>query len=510
MGHRNIQFNGHMIDMQADQSHSHLHPEPCIFYASAPNFPHHNIHPVVPTPGNQCSLNFHPIPERHDNALFYAVPPYNGVQPQHNLDLNLAAPSGHYNPYFPVQVNHGAHNLSHVDGIRGPFKRKNAEGPPSNYQYQNVSAGSSSSSVAPMARPTEPDISQTNAASFMPTEYAGNDPASTVEIGSLRSVRNRAGIIQGNYVAPPVLLPGNPWLDMNYGAHNGDVGALAWTQPPNLPYVHANMNGACVEAGNIGVQGYQVPSISRGAGFLCPPVAQGHSNPQHPTPPIQGMRGYNVNQQMATSSRSTPTFSYSSTGINHFQDVVDDGPTFLAPVPPTGFRLYRPHRREIILDANSRNRNLPHLRVLPEDEVAMLEIPGYHVARDSIDQHSDMRLDIDHMSYEELLALGEQIGSVGTGLSEEFIQNNLKIRTYTSMPARVNLEYATCPDQQKINFCVVCQRLHKEVVGREEYLSRMQIDSLKARLPWRMVGDMFYTKLKLVHGLTQPLEMALG
>ncbi|KAK6134538.1 hypothetical protein DH2020_031708 [Rehmannia glutinosa] len=202
-----------------------------------------------------------------------------------------------------------------------------------------------------MARPTEPDISQTNAASFMPTEYAGNDPASAVEIGSLRSVRNRAGIIQGNYVAPPVLLPGNPWLDMNYGAHNGDVGALAWTRPPNLPY-----------------------------------------------------------------------------------DVVDDGPTFLAPVPPTGFRLYRPHRREIILDANSRNRNLPHLRVLPEDE---------------------------------LLALGEQIGSVGTGLSEEFIQNNLKIRTYTSTPARINLEYATCPGQQKINFCVVCQTdyEHEENIG---------------------------------------------
>ncbi|KAK6134658.1 hypothetical protein DH2020_031583 [Rehmannia glutinosa] len=466
MGHRNIQFNGHMIDLQADQSHSHLHPEPCIFYASAPNFPHHNIHPVVPTPGNQCSLNFHPIPNVTTMPCSTPVPPYNGIQPQHNLDLNLAAPSGHYNPYFPVQVNHGRIIYPMWMASEDRLRERMPRGP-SNYQYQNVSAGSSSSSVAPMARPTEPDISQTNAASFMPTEYAGNDPASTVEIGSLRSVRNRAGIIQGNYVAPPVLLPGNPWLDMNYGAHNGDVGALAWTRPPNLPYVHANMNGACVEAGNIGVQGYQVPSISRGAGFLCPPVAQGHSNPQHPTPPMQGMRGYNVNQQMATSSRNTPTISYSNNGINHFQDVVDDGPTFLAPVPRQAFGLYQPHRREIILDANSRNRNLPHLRVLPEDEVAMLEIPGYHVAGDSIDQHSDMRLDIDHMSYEELLALGEQIGSVATGLSEEFIQNNLKIRTYTSTPARINLEYATCPDQQKINFCVVCQTdyEHEENIG---------------------------------------------
>lgn len=33
-------------------------------------------------------------------------------------------------------------------------------------------------------------------------------------------------------------------------------------------------------------------------------------------------------------------------------------------------------------------------------EVAMLEIPGYNEAGDSIDQHWDMRLDVDHMSYE--------------------------------------------------------------------------------------------------------------
>nr|GLL16501.1 uncharacterized protein LOC109163656 isoform X1 [Ipomoea trifida] len=47
--------------------------------------------------------------------------------------------------------------------------------------------------------------------------------------------------------------------------------------------------------------------------------------------------------------------------------------------------------------------------------VAILEIPDYNEVGDSIDQHRDMRLDIDHMSYEELLALGEQIGWVVRG-----------------------------------------------------------------------------------------------
>lgn len=43
-----------------------------------------------------------------------------------------------------------------------------------------------------------------------------------------------------------------------------------------------------------------------------------------------------------------------------------------------------------------------------------------------IDRHRDMRLDVDNMSYEELLALGERIGYVSTGLSEEKIMSSLK------------------------------------------------------------------------------------
>jgi len=35
------------------------------------------------------------------------------------------------------------------------------------------------------------------------------------------------------------------------------------------------------------------------------------------------------------------------------------------------------------------------------------------------DPHRDMRLDIDNMSYEDLLALGEFMGNVNTGLADE-------------------------------------------------------------------------------------------
>ncbi|XP_028788826.1 probable E3 ubiquitin-protein ligase RHG1A [Neltuma alba] len=47
------------------------------------------------------------------------------------------------------------------------------------------------------------------------------------------------------------------------------------------------------------------------------------------------------------------------------------------------------------------------------------------------DRHRDMRLDVDNMSYEELLALEERIGNVSTGLSEETILKLLKQRKYS-------------------------------------------------------------------------------
>ncbi|KAJ9567717.1 hypothetical protein OSB04_003683 [Centaurea solstitialis] len=50
------------------------------------------------------------------------------------------------------------------------------------------------------------------------------------------------------------------------------------------------------------------------------------------------------------------------------------------------------------------------------------------------DRHRDMRLDIDNMSYEELLALEERIGNVNTGLTEETISGCLKQKTYVSVP----------------------------------------------------------------------------
>ncbi|GAA0141821.1 ubiquitin-protein ligase [Lithospermum erythrorhizon] len=56
--------------------------------------------------------------------------------------------------------------------------------------------------------------------------------------------------------------------------------------------------------------------------------------------------------------------------------------------------------------------------------------PFINGAAELHDRHSDMRLDVDSMSYEELLALEERIGNVGTGLNEEIIMKSMKQRKY--------------------------------------------------------------------------------
>lgn len=90
------------------------------------------------------------------------------------------------------------------------------------------------------------------------------------------------------------------------------------------------------------------------------------------------------------------------------------------------------------------------------EDVFMLDHPVFHGAADLHDRHRDMRLDVDSMSYEELLALEERIGNVSTGLAEETILERLKQRKHFATGAGSTAE--TEP-------CCICQ---EEYVGGED------------------------------------------
>ncbi|KAF7804473.1 putative E3 ubiquitin-protein ligase RHG1A isoform X1 [Senna tora] len=73
-------------------------------------------------------------------------------------------------------------------------------------------------------------------------------------------------------------------------------------------------------------------------------------------------------------------------------------------------------------------------------------------SRPMVDQHRDMRMDIDNLSYEELLALGERIGHVSTGLSEDLISKCLTETIYCSSE-----------QSQEEGTCVICLEEYKNM-----------------------------------------------
>lgn len=85
------------------------------------------------------------------------------------------------------------------------------------------------------------------------------------------------------------------------------------------------------------------------------------------------------------------------------------------------------------------------------EDVMILDHSGFLGVAEH-DRHRDMRLDVDNMSYEELLALEERIGNVNTGLTEETILKRLKQRKFSITPGA---EPETEP-------CCVCQEEYKD------------------------------------------------
>ncbi|CAM8977606.1 unnamed protein product [Rhodiola kirilowii] len=164
----------------------------------------------------------------------------------------------------------------------------------------------------------------------------------------------------------------------------------------------------------------------------------------------------------------------------------DPNPSLGVPAPNLVSNSYRRRRmeqiRQALLDVDSEvstiNHPGVHLGMTPESRQRLLsrarhmiavyrggrDIPPYEGGADvrqslfsalaSIhDQHRDMRLDVDNMSYEELLELGERIGDVKTGLSEKTVMNSLKHTKYTSIIKSNN------PNAEP---CSVCQEEYAE------------------------------------------------
>ncbi|KAK8714331.1 hypothetical protein V6N13_149524 [Hibiscus sabdariffa] len=121
--------------------------------------------------------------------------------------------------------------------------------------------------------------------------------------------------------------------------------------------------------------------------------------------------------------------------------------------------LGMPHSlRTLAADIEGRHRLISEIRQvltamrrgenLRIEDYTMFDPFIYHGMAEAHDRHRDMRLDVDNMSYEELLALEEQIGDVSTGLNEETILKLMKQYKYSSI---------TTESAQESEPCCICQ-----------------------------------------------------
>ncbi|KAB1216557.1 E3 ubiquitin ligase BIG BROTHER [Morella rubra] len=423
MGQRNMLCTNQMIGFELDHhGQNYLRPEPCILLGPNANFPQPNIRSVVPASGNTANIDVQYLIEHCDNPVIYGMTQYNGMQHHRNLDLGVAPAANFYYSYvtplsssvaLPTLRSHGASN--HLP---------------------------SSSNYVSSLNTRHPDgVAVMDAASFDLSQYRGVGTPSLMEVGPQRSLRNRSGangmdslvvhdhnhLIQGSYMGQPFQSAGALWLDQQLNSNSADGGASAWNQASAMPYIHgSNANGTR----SIGISRYHETASSRALpSFQHPlPINHRHHNQHHPSPPMLGARGQNINfhSPVAAASYRVSTNPSTST-LNPAQNSFEMGLRHPGSVQPTGLRIYRPHRGGFVPEATLRHRNLPHLRVLQADE---------------------------------LLALGEQIGNVSTGLSEETVRSQLRTKTYVTSATVINLEEAASMDQEA-DSCIICQDEYK-------------------------------------------------
>ncbi|KAK7405302.1 hypothetical protein VNO78_06510 [Psophocarpus tetragonolobus] len=438
------------MDQMSQQRHGYFHSESIHFGGT--NISQPNICTVVTASGNGTNLDSHYLLDAYDNGMVYGVTQYNGVQHQHNLEMGVPAAANVY--YSSMNPSSGTSASLNTEVMRG------------NYQYFNASA---SSSVAPHnARHTE------NGIPSLPHCSSWN------RSGESMMVRDPNRLIRGNYLSQHFQPAAPPWLDQQLNSNNNDGHALAWHQSLPMPYIQApSANGSSLENPRMGPQRYHDTSGSRSGHRYPHPslVNPQYHNFHHQTQPVQEMRGHSVNFHPSVNAPSyrVPTNPSRSSSV-FIQDAIEMGARHVGPAPFSGSRIYRPHRGSMH-ETTLRHRNLPPVAFLQVDDVTLL-----------VDHHSDMRLDIEDMSYEELLALGERIGKVNTGLSEEMITGQMKTKTYLLHTNAINLEEEAAAEEQEADSCIICQDEYKnqERIGILQCGHEYHADCLKK---WLLVKN---------------------
>ncbi|KAL1565984.1 RING-type E3 ubiquitin transferase [Salvia divinorum] len=503
MGHRNMFNTPQILDTEGHQGRDHTEQPFLLMGRAVASDSNSLVHPTHP--GQNISINGGSFPPQWTPAVPRArmnsssIPPaeFPGLQqqaPGPSRDPFLHQPAGgnfhmvpdNYSRPPPSsslsgQTVPGAHggfvNPATMGSSRGPQKRKSPS-TPQLYEGGSTSRYYDAGSSSNLLLPADPWHEKQNTGPYyMPREYHPGYRVNGLSIGgegTQRNVRSRTIADQEPDLAR-THIPSNS-MHRSFSNRPAD-------RSNTLDYSRQNVSitdwNHCLvsPSGHGGPRGVDSSSFGRGPNTLNAlnshangSVDSGGYNNNAPIP--QNSYGYS-NQpriEVQTSYDQSSAHTYWASSGNFYQRQVavsGEGPAMAADSFPSrhlqafstpGFHYserngrtsdgYRP-----IAEESSAPDRAAH------EAIMAASYSTYYGSRTPYDQHREMRLDTDNMSYEELLALGERIGSVSTGLSDGSVSKCLTQSIYR--PPNQSQDGATC---------VICL---------EEYIDMDEVGSLK-------------------------------
>ncbi|XP_064964359.1 probable E3 ubiquitin-protein ligase ZFP1 isoform X3 [Musa acuminata AAA Group] len=288
-----------------------------------------------------------------------------------------------------------------------------------------------------------------------------NDNASSSQEGSQRNVRSR----RGNAIHLEDI---SPWISSSSnGSHHNNSNANTlgahmvghWSHTPVSMQPNARVSSSEIGSFNHGINQSYVTSHATNNNLETDGLYRSNLTPfPTPGPSARGLAVGPSGYGQRTAYRANP--SYPSMGLAPTPE--DVGLPRMEPAVPPRYSTPVSIARQSNERSGRRNRynrfqsfpNEENARVRQMEGVAMMGHPTLYDPMHMFDQHHGMRLDIDNMSYEELLALEERIGDVSTGLSEDAIRTSLSETIYC-MSDRFQ-------DGQDEDRCAICLEAYED------------------------------------------------
>ncbi|XP_074312074.1 uncharacterized protein LOC141647683 [Silene latifolia] len=501
MAHRHIYNTSQTFDAEPDQQWNRLHSEDLYLHFARTN-------------STENSPIFHPGENGSADQVHYASQWNNAARsngyssssqlvnpPRHQLDSSdptrdslhqSSAPNvctvpethGHYASSSSYGVESSLFDLSMGNG-RGPYKRKSPGIPAmsersSTNRYYSTGSSSGASSLSELRQEKLTfDAPQNH---WEPLTAPPSYRASHLSIGgesSVRNVRSRSAVdlesdacrthMPGHYSyhhpsssRPPVDHPG--YLD--HTNQNSSAPLPEWTplHLSGVPHGRILSSNISHESGHFFAGSHVSPAPGELAGYHQEHIS---SRNNVASPNMHTIPSHTRGVRSGYAHRSAPNSRVSAGNVRmgHMvppnEDLQRVGESHssghLRPFGPTGWRNGDRNGRPRLSSERYRlfsEDTSTHGRLTPEGH--MIVDRSFYGNRSMLDHHRDMRLDIDSMSYEDLLALGERIGSVNTGVREDLLQKCLTESVYCSS------------DQvQEEGKCVICldEYQHMDDVG---------------------------------------------